>query len=158
MGLRAAKALPNVRQPVNSGLVRVMKSRVCRLLVASVGAMTLMLAADETFAASRGVSVHSTSHRLAAHMHRFHRKPFAGYVWPGDDGISGPNGEGVLDAPLPGDIRNSNANDIPWDWAHRYPPAVVPSGRPYVSTCGAETTTVPNGRGGTDQVNVFRCY
>lgn len=89
-------------------------------------------------------------------MHRFHRKPLAAYVWPGDD--YGTNGEANLDAPLPGDIRNSNANDIPWDWVHRYPPAVDSSGRPHVSTCGAETVTVPNGRGGTDQVNVFRCY
>ena len=128
-------------------------------MVASVGAMALMLAANETFAASRGASVHSTSHRLGARMHRPHREPFAAFVWPGD-GAYGPNGEAILDGtqPLPGDIRNSNANDIPWDWAHRYPPAVVPSARPYVSTCGAETVTVPDGRGGNGQVNIVRCY
>ena len=134
-----------------------MKSRAGRLLVASVGVMALTLAASETFAASRGVSVHATSHRLAAQAHRFHRNSYAAYVW--SDG-SGSTGEAIMDGtqPLPGAIRNSNANDIPWDWAHRYPPMAGPSGQPYVSTCGAETTTVPNGRGGTDQVNVFRCY
>jgi hypothetical protein len=135
-----------------------MSSKINRALIVSLSAVALVLATNATFAASRGASVHSTSHRLAAHMHHFHRKPFAAYVWPGEYGVYGPNGEAMLDAPLPGDIRNSNANDIPWDWAHRYPPALGPSGRPYVSTCGAETMTVPNGRGGTDQVNIFRCY
>jgi hypothetical protein len=60
--------------------------------------------------------------------------------------------------PLPADIGNSNASDIPWDWAHRYPPLVMPSNRPYVSTCGSETMTVPNEHGGTGQVNIIRCY
>ena len=106
------------------------------------------------------MAVHTTGHRMASHMHRFHRGPYAGYgyVWTGDGYI--PNGEAVLDGaqPLPGNVRDSNANDIPWDWAHRYPPAIGPSGRPYVSSCGAESVIVPNGRGGEGQVNVFRCY
>jgi hypothetical protein len=48
--------------------------------------------------------------------------------------------------------------DVPWDWAHRFPPAVAPSDRPYVSSCPAESVTV-TGRGGKEQtVNVIRCY
>jgi hypothetical protein len=99
-----------------------------------------------------------TSHRLATHF-RHHRGQQSGFIWPGDDSY-GPNGEGVLDGtqPLPDDVRSSNASDFPWDWAHRFPPAVVPSGRPYVSSCGAETVTVPNAHGGTGQVNIVRCY
>ena len=140
--------------------VCVMKARIYGILIASVGAIVLTLSANETFAASRGggASAHSTSHRLAAH--RFHHRSQGAFVWPSDDGyFYGPTGDAGLDgAPLTGEVRNSNASDIPWDWAHRYPPAVMPSDRPYVSSCGAEAVTVPDGRGGTGQVNVIRCY
>ena len=145
--------------------VCVMKARIYRTLIASVGAIVLTVSANETFAASRGggTSVHSTSHRLAAHRlaaHRFHHRSQGAIVWPSDDGyFYGPTGDAGFDgAPLTGEVRNSNASDIPWDWAHRYPPAVMPSDRPYVSSCGAESVTVPDGRGGTGQVNVIRCY
>ena len=132
------------------------------ILIASVGAIALTVAASETFAASRGA--HMTSHRGAAHAFRHHHRSQQGaFIWDGGgyyDGYNyGPTGEAVLDgAPLTGEVRNSNASAIPWDWAHRYPPAVMPSDRPYVSSCGAETVTVPDGRGGTGQVNVIRCY
>ncbi len=134
------------------------------MLSTALGAIALMLAADQTFAASRGAShggSHLTSHRFAGHF-RHHRGLQGAYIWPGDvdDYGYGPAGEPVLSGtqPLPADIGNSNASDIPWDWAHRYPPAVVPSGRPYVSNCGAETVTVPDGHGGNGQVNIVRCY
>jgi hypothetical protein len=145
--------------------VCVMKNRIYGTLLASVGAIVLTLAANESFAASRGggTSVHSTSHRLTAHRlaaHRFHHRSQGAIVWPSDDGyFYGPTGDAGFDgAPLTGEVRNSNASDIPWDWAHRYPPAVMPSDRPYVSSCGSESVTVPDGRGGTGQVNVIRCY
>jgi hypothetical protein len=143
-----------------------MKSRMYGVLTASVGAMVLMLAANEAFAASRAAfhgGSHLTSHRLAGHF-RHHRgqQQQGAYIWPGDvdDYGYGPAGEPVLSGtqPLPADIGNSNASDIPWDWAHRYPPLVMPSNRPYVSTCGSETMTVPNEHGGTGQVNIIRCY
>jgi hypothetical protein len=145
--------------------VCVMKARIYRTLIASVGAIVLTVSANETFAASRGggTSAHSTSHRLAAHRfaaHRFHHRSQGAIVWPSDDGyFYGPTGDAGFDgAPLTGEVRNSNASDIPWDWAHRYPPTVMPSDRPYVSSCGTESVTVPDGRGGTGQVNVIRCY
>ncbi|SHN68114.1 hypothetical protein [Bradyrhizobium erythrophlei] len=137
-----------------------MKTRMYGTLLASVGAIVLTVTANESFAASRGggASAHSTSHRSAAHRFHHHRSQ-DGFVW-GDDGyFYGPTADTPLDgAPLTGEVRNSNASDIPWDWAHRYPPVVTPSGRPYVSSCGAETVTVPDGRGGTGQVNITRCY
>jgi hypothetical protein len=134
------------------------------VLTASVGAMALMLAADDAVAASRAMAhgaAHPTSHRLAGHVrHHHHRGPQDAFVWPGDGPFYGPTGEAILDGtqPLPSDIRSSNASDIPWDWAHRYPPIITPSGRPYVSTCGAETVIVPSESGGTGQVNIVRCY
>ncbi|MGA8901669.1 hypothetical protein [Bradyrhizobium sp.] len=134
-----------------------MKSRMYGILIASVGAIALTGATSETFAASRGA--HMTSHRFAPHSLRHHHRSQDGFVW-GDGGyFYGPTADAPLyGAPLTGEIRNSNASDIPWDWAHRYPPAVVPSARPYVSSCGAETVTVPDGRGGNGQVNIVRCY
>jgi len=48
--------------------------------------------------------------------------------------------------------------DVPWDWAHRYPPNVVPSERPYVTTCPEETVTVPGRNGADASVRVMRCY
>jgi hypothetical protein len=59
---------------------------------------------------------------------------------------------------ISGDIRYTYSYDVPWDWAHRFPPAVAPSDRPYVSNCPVESVTVP-GRGGQERtVNVMRCY
>ncbi|WP_298256087.1 hypothetical protein [Bradyrhizobium sp.] len=145
-----------------------MKFRMYGMLTASLGAMVLLLTADQTFAASRG-GFHGGAHLTPHHMGHFrhHRGQQQGAIfWPGFDdsfngyGGYGPTGEAVLDGtqPLPGDISNSNAAVIPWDWAHRYPPTVVPSARPYVSSCGAETLTVPDAHGGTGQVNIVRCY
>ena len=133
------------------------------MLIASLGATVFMLSANETFAGSRAVSHggFASSHRTAAHRFRHHQGPNSAFIWPGDyDSSYGPGGEPLFDGtlPLPDDIRSSNASGIPWDWAHRYPPAVTPSNRPYVSSCGAETVTVPDSHGGTGQVNIVRCY
>ena len=72
----------------------------------------------------------------------------------------GPSGEPILDAtqPASGDIHYTFTNDVPWDWAHRYPPSVAPSDRPYVSDCPTEIARV-RGRDGSEQtVNITRCY
>jgi hypothetical protein len=119
-----------------------------------------MLAAHQTLAASRSGSAHMASHRPAGHFFRHHRAPQAAIVWPGDDSsFYGPNGETMFDGtPASGGVRYTDTNDIPWDWVHRYPPAVVPSDHPYVSSCPTETVTVPGRRGGDEQINVVRCY
>jgi hypothetical protein len=217
-----------------------MKSRIFRILIASLGAFTLTFAASETFAGpraasyARSTSTHWVPHRLAAHTFRHHRRPQAAivwpnddgsfygpivetimegappstgsgavyyiktndvpwdwahrysstvapspvsyratahsfrhrhipreaFVWPSDDGLAAPAVETAIEGapPTSGDVRYTNTDEIPWDWAHRYPPAVAPSDRPYVSSCPAETVTVP-GHGGRGQtVNVIRCY
>ncbi|MGJ4925783.1 hypothetical protein ACQR1I_10720 [Bradyrhizobium sp. HKCCYLS2038] len=56
------------------------------------------------------------------------------------------------------DVRYTYTYDVPWDWAHRYPPNVVPSDRPYVTTCPMQTVTVPGRRGGDHTVTITRCY
>jgi hypothetical protein len=153
---------------VTNELVRTMKSRMYRTLIAALGAAALIIVANESFAASRAMSrggftsSHLTSQRLGAHMFRHRRGPEAAFVWPGyDDSFYGPYGAyaaPIVDGapPVPGEVQYTNG--IPWDWAHRYPPIVMPSERPYVSSCPAETVTVPDGRGGEGQVNILRCY
>ncbi len=144
-----------------------MTNRMYGAFIACLGAAALMLAANETFAAGSGAgprgafaSTHSASRPLAAHALRHHRRNNGGSFWPGDfyDGSS--DGGPVVEAapPVSGDTHYTYTYDVPWDWAHRYPPAVAPSDRPYVPGCPAETVTVP-GRGGKDQtINILRCY
>ena len=144
-----------------------MAYRVYGTFIASLGVVALMLAANETSARSgpaRGgvASTHSISRAAVAHSFRHHRRNNVGALWPGvGDFYTGPsNGEPVLDAtqPASGDTHYTYTYDVPWDWAHRYPPAVAPSDRPYVPSCPAETVTVP-GRNGEDQtINITRCY
>jgi hypothetical protein len=136
-----------------------MRSKINSALIVSLSAISLVLATSETFAASRSArGAFASAHRPGSHFFRHNRRQQGTIGWFGDDGTYyGPNGE-ELAPPISGDARYSDTNDIPWDWAHRYPPAVVPSARPYVSSCGAETVTVPDGRGGNGQVNIMRCY
>src|SRR5271154_1540641 len=118
-------------------------------LVASVSAVALILAASGTFAASGthgGASIHRSINPLR-HHHRGHQ---TGAFWSGigDDSFYGPSsGEPTADfgQPTP---RDSYASDVPWDWAHRYPPVVTDPGfRPYVPDCHAQSVKVP-GNGG----------
>jgi hypothetical protein len=142
--------------------------------IASLSAVALMLAASETFAAS-GATARGTLNSTRAGFHsrlnsralfarslRHHRGNNAGTVWPGvDDSFNGPsNGEPIADVaqPASGDVHYTYTHDVPWDWAHRFPPSVAPSERPYVPSCPAETVTVPGYDGGEHTVNVIRCY
>ena len=136
-----------------------MRSKINSALMVSLSAVALVLAASETFAASRSArGAFASAHRPGTHFSGHHRRSQGAIGWLGDDGVYyGSNGE-ELAPPASGGARSGDAYDIPWDWAHRYPPAAARSDRPYVSICGAETVTVPNGRGGTGQVNIVRCY
>ena len=152
---------------VTNELVRVMAYRMYRAVIASLGVVALMLAANETFARSGAAhgggfaSTHSTSHPSWARSLRHHRRNNVGTHWPALGGFFyGPsNGEPLVDATQPsGDVHYTYTYDVPWDWAHRYPPNVIPSDRPYVPSCPAETVTVP-GHGGQEQtVSIMRCY
>jgi hypothetical protein len=135
--------------------------------IASVSIVALMLAANPALArsgaSSRGAfaSMHH-SHRSIAQLlrHRNRRNNNADTLWPDDDFYGSSGGEPTLDAVQPGSggIPSAYHDGIPWDWAHRYPPLVAPSERPYVPSCPTEIVTVA-GRDGREQtVNVTRCY
>ena len=93
---------------------------------------------------------------------RHHRRNNAQAFWPAVGGsfYEPSNGEPLADGAQPGsgDIHYTYTYDVPWDWAHRYPPAVMPSHRPYVPSCPSETVTVPGRHGEPQTVNVMRCY
>jgi hypothetical protein len=168
MRLRAPKARPKraLECSVTYEWVRAMTYRLYGAFIASLGVVALILAANETFAGSGlphsgGLSAHPTSHRPFARSFRHHRGNNVGAFWPGDvfDGPS--NVEPMLDVtppPTSGDIHYTNTYDVPWDWAHRFPPAVIPSERAYVPQCTEQSVTVPS-RGGKEQtVDIMRCY
>jgi hypothetical protein len=135
--------------------------------IALLGAAALMLATSAASARS-GAAHHGgfASARSISHLpigrFRHHRRNNGEVVWPAiGDSFYGPNGEPTVDLtqPIPGDIRNTQAFDIPWDWAHRYPPVVTPSDRPYVPSCPTQTVTIPGGHDGTEHtVSITRCY
>jgi hypothetical protein len=134
--------------------------------VASLGVIAVVLTATETFARSGAMphrmvaSAHSISHPSVPGTLRHHRFNSIGTFWPaGGDGFYGPsNGEFTADVAQPssGDVHYTY--DVPWDWAHRYPPAVVPSERPYVPSCPTATVTVPGHDGKRQTVNVTQCF
>src|SRR5260370_18835470 len=145
-----------------------MTYRMYGALIASLSLVALVLPANETFAASgaarRGgfTSTHSISHRPVAQSLRHHRRNNVGAFWPaGGDFFYGPsNGEPLVDGtqPISGDTHSTYTYDVPWDWAHRYPPLVTPSDRPYVPICPAETVTVLGHDGQEQTVNIMRCF
>jgi hypothetical protein len=145
-----------------------MTYRMYGAFVASLSALALMLAANDTLAGSgaafRGgfTSAHSVSHRSIARAFRHHRRNDVGAFWPGtgDYPYGTSNGEPLANVtqPATGDVRYTTTYDVPWDWAHRYPPIVTPSDRPYVTSCPTETATVPGRDGQGQTVNIMRCY
>nr|WP_291608188.1 hypothetical protein [Bradyrhizobium sp.] len=144
-----------------------MTHRMYGALIASAGAAALLLAATETFAKSGAtprapMAAAPSMHRPLAPHFRHHRRNFGGTFWPGSYYYPPSNGEPVVNVPqhMSGDFRYTHTYtyDVPWDWAHRFPPAVAPSDRPYVSSCPAETVTVPGRDGKEHTVNVMRCY
>ena len=143
-----------------------MAYRMNAAFIVSLSAVALMLGANETSARSgaalRFASTPSISRPSLAHSLRHHRRTNVGAFWPGvGDFFGGPSyGEPTANVaqPTSGDIHYTQTYDVPWDWAHRFPPAVAPSDRPYVSSCSAETVTVPGRYGSEQTVNITRCY
>jgi hypothetical protein len=144
-----------------------MAYRIYPAFVASLGAIAVMLGASETFARSgtspRGAfaSAHSIAHPSAARPFRNHRINDQGTFWPavGDDGFYGSsNGDLTAEVGQPpsGDIHYTY--EVPWDWAHQYPPIITPTGRPYVPSCPTQTVTVPGHDGKRQAVNVTQCF
>ncbi len=137
-------------------------------LIASLSAVALMLPANEVLARSGGAASAGAAPAramarapIAANGFRHHRRGFGGGYWPGEYGYGGsPSGEPYPEAtqPASNDVHYTYTYDVPWDWAHRFPPNVTPSDKPYVSSCPVETVTT-TGRDGSEQtINVMRCY
>jgi hypothetical protein len=154
--------------PVTHELARAMTYRMYGVCIASLSVVALMLASGETFAGSGAVhggrftSTHSIPRAPLAQSFRHHRRNNVGTLWPAVGGFlyAPSNGDPALDVTQPRsrDMHYTYTHDVPWDWAHRYPPIVAPSQRPYVPSCPAETLTVP-GHGGKQQtVSIMRCY
>jgi hypothetical protein len=141
-----------------------------RVFIASLSAVSLILAANETFARTGtapgggAALAHPVLRPLVARSLHHHRGNNLGAFWPGaDDQSYAPSNVepnmGVA-APVSGEMHYTYTDDVPWDAVHRFPPAVTPSARPYVQECTAETVTVPR-HGGAEQtasVNIMRCY
>jgi hypothetical protein len=138
------------------------------MFIASVSAVALMLATNETFARS-GVAPGFSSARpipraSAVPSFRHHPRHNIGTYWTGAGGYyyGLSNDDALANAdvaqPMSRDIRFTTTYDVPWDWAHRYPPNVVPSDRPYVSSCSSEPVTVPGRNGQEKTINITRCY
>ena len=139
--------------------------------LAAAGAIALALATTETIARTGGVGAAAAPHagagtarhvRHGLHGIRHHNGFNGGAYWPGYGdayGATTPT-DAPIAAPLkgplsgPDEVRYTTTQEVPWDWAHRCPPNVTPSDRPYVPGCGAEVVNV----GGGKTVNVIRCY
>lgn len=127
--------------------------------LATVGAIALAFATNEAIAQAGGAGVVAAPQAGATvrGAHAFNRG-VGGYFWPGygyDYGAYVP-AAGPITAPFagPAEVRYTTTFDVPWNWAHRFPPNVIPSDRPYVPGCGEESVGV----GGGKTVNVMRCY
>jgi hypothetical protein len=151
---------------VTNELVRAMTYRTYGALIASLGAAALIMATTATFAGPAvarggGLSAPRSMSHPPGQSFRHHggRNRLDGF-WPGDGFYDQPSYGEPLAAVTPpsGDIHTTYTYDVPWDWAHRYPPAVVPSDHPYVTSCPAESVTVPGRNGAEQTINVMRCY
>jgi hypothetical protein len=138
-------------------------------VIASLSAAALAFSPNETFARGGGGGKGAGAPFVRPGVPIAPRAPFLnhrrGFVgsgfWPG--GYYGaPYSEPLMDSSLPlsNDINYNYTykQDVPWDWAHRYPPNVTPSDRPYVPGCSSEPVTVGARGGGEQTVNVIRCY
>lgn len=141
-----------------------MSFKINSALIASLSAVALLLATGEASArmtGSRGgmTAPHMIGHRPLAHAFR-HHGPFGPVAWPGDYGTGSAYDQAPVDVAPPGsnDVHYTYTYDVPWDWAHRLPPRVARSDRPYVPSCTNEGVTVPGSDGEAHTVNVTRCY
>jgi hypothetical protein len=145
-----------------------MTQRMYGALAASLSLAALVFAPNDGFArpgaahGGRSASTHSISRPPGTHSFRHHGRINGAFLWPSVGGLYyGPsNGEPFADVtqPVSSDVHYTYKYDVPWDWAHRYPPAVAPSERPYVPSCPSETVTVPGRNGEPQTVSVMRCY
>jgi hypothetical protein len=156
-----------------------MISKVRAALVTSLG-VALAFASSQALAQGapgvRPAPIHSTVRSAVAHHHHIGRNDnhrigrdvgtfFPGGFFWGSSNMQ-PNVEVAqpLSAPITGDIHYTYKYDVPWDWAHRYPPSFFasppePPAPPmaYRSGCPAQAVTVPGADGKDQTITVVRC-
>lgn len=149
-----------------------MMSRSNGALLASLSAAVLLLSLSDSFARPGGVTPHGVmatagpsgvARAPIAPGARFRGRNNSFVYWPGGGGFfydGATYNEPFADVrqPVTNDVRYTYTYDVPWDWAHRFPPNVVPSDRPYVPSCPTESVAVPGRGGGEHIVNIMRCY
>jgi hypothetical protein len=142
-----------------------MTSKMYGAFAASLTALALALVPNAVVAGSGGGArgAFAAAPHFAGAFRHFHRHNGVFTYWPGygDDNGYGPSYSEPsvpVAPPASNDVHYTTTYDVPWDWAHRFPPMVAPSDHPYVPGCHDEAVTVP-GRGGAERiVNVTRCY
>jgi hypothetical protein len=150
-----------------------MTRKIYGALAASLGVLALAIVPNAATAGSGAgprAAFAAPRHGFAGSFRHFHRNngAFNNGVfsyWPGYDdygyGGYGPSSSeplGAVAPPASNDVRYTTTYDVPWDWAHRFPPMVTPSDHPYVPGCHDEPVTVPGRSGAERIVNVTRCY
>jgi len=148
-------------------MVHAMTKRMYFALIAGLGVAALMLPSSEALARSGAAapggafaSMRPIGRPGVAPFRHHHRGFVGGTYWPGDFEYGPTYGEPVTAVPQSGsqDVHYTTTYDVPWDWAHRFPPQVAPSDHPYVSNCPVERVTVAGRNGGEQTINVMRCY
>jgi hypothetical protein len=144
----------------------------------SIG-VALTLASNQAFGgsgAAHGVvsaSTHPTFRPSVARLSHHHRNagnfwnffPGAGgFLWDSSYGQPGVDATPPVSGPISNDVTYTYKYDVPWDWAHRYPPGYfggppAPHSPPvaYVPGCSTQTVTVPGTDGKDQTVNMVRC-
>ena len=151
------------------------RNKVYAAFIMSVG-IALTLVSNQAFgqflgAARGGASTHSPFHPSVhrSHLHRDGRN--VGAFFPGSGGFFWGPSNGPLEvappisAPIAGDFNYTYKFDVPWDWAHRYPPSFFASPPeplpPRItfapSGCPAQSVTVPGADGKDQTVTMIRC-
>ena len=138
--------------------------------------VALTLASNETFGGSAvvrgGAATHPNFRPLAVRSLNHRNGRNVGNVFPGtggyywDPSTSEPSAEIPQAAPghTSSDINYTYKPDMPWDWAHRFPPgyftnAAAPAAPSvaYVPGCTTQTVTVPGADGKDQTVTMVRC-
>jgi hypothetical protein len=102
------------------------------------------------------------------HFNRRNREIFfpavEGFPFDGQSfGDFSPPISGPISGPLSNDINYTYKYDVPWDWAHRFPPGFFgttpesSSSSSSVPGCSVQTVTVPGTAGKEQTINMVRC-
>jgi hypothetical protein len=153
-----------------------MMCKVRAAFIMSIG-VALALASNQALGQSGAVrvgnaaSIHSNFHpsvnRAIHHRIVRNRRDFfpttGGFFWGPSNAV--PNAELAQPVgPVSGDFNYTYKYDVPWDWAHRYPPSFFatppePPAPPvaFRPGCAAQAVTVPGTDGKDQTISMVRC-